>query len=557
MYLTKGALAAPLFFVGLALAAAGSVEASALLWAGSILTILLATLTSQRAQIGVTPIALAVFVYVGWTMLHGFVSRPYTPAGVFHPAFLLAGFAVSRRWDAQTRQASLRAFSAGAAGLACWALYEAANGQGRGHAFLETPNTLATLLNLALAPLLVRIAYGERRALLLLLAVALSAGLVATLSRGGFIALAAALAVVWFLAPRRPSVQGLSRLTGGMVVGALVGFFALEAPQWLATQAGAAPSGIDEVISTFGASAASRSELYSLAASSVAAHPWLGSGYLGFRALLEARRAQVPSYGTENITYFAHNDYLQTLLELGIPGAAALVAMVLVPFWIAIRVRSSAPEDVTRLAALAGIAAMSIHALVDFPFYVPICLLLFGALLGEVDQRSPHRRSVVTITAFGGSRLVKVLAAAAAVVLLGAPAMAEGLAKYGDHSWRSGKAQAAAVAFEWARQMQPRDWRYHWYAGQFWHAQALGYGNREAAERADRAFAAAMAANPAEPRALLSRLATQLRLGPLLKNPQPLATLRLWADDALALAPLNPTVRQDSAAAITELTRRQ
>ena len=44
-----------------------------------------------------------------------------------------------------------------------------------------------------------------------------------------------------------------------------------------------------------------------------------------------------------------------------------------------------------------------------------------------------------------------------------------------------------------------RDWRYHWYAGQFWHAVARG-GNRRAGELAEAAFAAGRAANSREVR---------------------------------------------------------
>jgi O-antigen ligase len=504
-----------------------------------------------------TGIAAATCVYVAWAVVSVFLNHPYTVAGLFNPVFLFTGFAVALRWDARVREAALRAFFTGVVILALWALYQAFSGQGRGHAFFETPNTLATLLNLALAPLLVRVGYGEGRPLALAAAVVLTAGLVATLSRGGYAALTAALFVVWFLAAKRPNADGVCRLAGAVATGGALGLVALETPRWFGTPVGLPTVGVDDVVTTLSASAASRSELYSLALSSMTVHPWIGSGYLAFQSLLEAHRAQVPSYGTQNITYFAHNDYLQTLLELGIPGLAALVAMVLAPFWAALRARRAAHDDVPVFAALAGIATMSIHALVDFPFYVPICLLLFGALLGEMDRVSARACPALPVAAFATSRLVKTLAAAAVIVVLGSAALAEGLAKYGDWSWRSGDAQSAAVAFELARKVQPLDWRYHWYAGQFWQAQALSNANREAAERADRAFAAAIEANPTEPRALLSRLATQLRLGALLKSPQSPATLRRWADDALVLAPLNPAVRQDSAAAISELTRRQ
>jgi O-antigen ligase len=506
---------------------------------------------------GHTATAACVVAYVGWTVANDFLNRPYTAAGLFHPAFLLTGFYVARRWNVEPHKGALRAFFASAAILAVWALYQASSGQGRGHAFFETPNTLATVLNLGLAPVLVLIAYGERRPLALGVAVVLFAGVVATLSRGGLFSLAAALVIVSLFAGTRPRIDGLYRLAAAVTLGGVLALLALEIPRWLGTPAGSPVGGIGDVVSTLTASAGSRSELYSLALSSVAAHPWLGSGYLAFQSLLEAHRAQVPSYGTQDITYFAHNDYLQTLLELGIPGVAAFAAMLLTPFWAAIRARRSACDDVTLLAVLAGIAAMGIHALVDFPFYVPICLLLFGALVGEADRLTARAPSAAPVGPFAASRLLKALAAAAVIAVLGAPAVAEGLAKYGERSWRSGNAQSAAVAFELARKVQPRDWRYHWYAGQFWQAQALSNANREAAERADRAFAAAVSANPVEPRALLGRLATQLRLGTLLKSPQSAATLRRWADDALALAPLNPAVRQDSAAALDALTRRK
>jgi len=124
---------------------------------------------------------------------------------------------------------------------------------------------------------------------------------------------------------------------------------------------------------------------------------------------------------------------------------------------------------------------------------------------------------------------------------------------YGERSWRSGQGEPAAFGFELARRLQPRDWRYHWYAGQFWFAQAAYGGKKEAANLADHAFAAAIRANAADPRPLLGRLATQLRFAPLLGDRQPTQVLRDWADRALALAPLDSSVRRDHAAALAQL----
>jgi hypothetical protein len=222
------------------------------------------------------------------------------------------------------------------------------------------------------------------------------------------------------------------------------------------------------------------------------------------------------------------------------------------PFWLAKRTGGPEADRLPLFAALSGMAAMAVHALGDFPFYVPVCLFVFGVLLGEVDARlaSP---ALFSLPPHRGLRAIRLAVLAVLGIVLALPPLAEAAAAYGDRRWRSGNSEAAAFALELARRLQPRDWRYHWYAGQFWYAQASA-GNARAATLADGAFAAAIAANPHEPRPLLTRLATQMRFAASLDAPQPAATLRDWADQALALAPLNPAVRRDYAAALQQLS---
>jgi hypothetical protein len=55
---------------------------------------------------------------------------------------------------------------------------------------------------------------------------------------------------------------------------------------------------------------------------------------------------------------------------------------------------------------------------------------------------------------------------------------------------------------------------------------------------------------------LLSRIATQMRFARWLDHPESAATLREWAERALALAPLNPGVRRDHAAALAQLSHK-
>lgn len=549
----RGALSAPFVFAALALAAAGSVVASPSLWFASLLCIAFAAAPQpSRPWLGLSPIAIVLGGYATWVIVNVLLNDPYTPAGLFHPLFLVGGFLLGRNREPRARATTMTTLTIGAIVLAMWALWQAASGEGRGHALFETPNTLATLLNLVLAPLLFRLAYaegGRRRAATL--ALLLAAALVVTLSRGGLIALIGGILAATLLFGERPRRAGVARLLIAVAIGTAIGLFTLSLAQW---RHAPGEGELSQLASTLASSAGSRGELYRLALADLGNHPWLGTGYLGFRALLEARRAEVPSYADENITYFVHDDYLQTLMESGVPGALLLLAVIVVPFWQAKKGAGETKERVELFASLAGLATMAIHALGDFPFYVPVCLLVFGTLLGEVDARLASR-DAATVAARGPAAR---WAALAGVALLGAvlvpPPLAEAAAWYGERSWREAKSEEAAYGFELARRLQPRDWRYHWYAGQFWYAQAAA-GNRRAANLSDHAFAAAVATNPHEPRPLLWRLEAQIRFAAFLDQPQPPATLRQWADQALALAPRNPAVRRDYTAAVEQLER--
>lgn len=554
---SKGALTAPFVFAALSLTAAGSVIASPSLWSAALVFVASAIACQRRSlMLRPSPIAFAVAGYAIWLVGNVVLNNSYTPAGLFHPMFIAGGFLLARGLDGRARGQTIALLAGGAVFLAFWALWQAASGEGRAHAHFETPNTLAALLNLMLAPALFMIAHGKGRGWLTVFAIAMTAGLVVTLSRGGFISLAAGLLGTMLLFGVRPQRSGVARLCAALICGSLIGALALSAPRWLAAGQSSAAVQLGDVATTFGPSTMSRAELYRLALSNLGEKPWFGTGYLGFQPLLEAHRAEVPSYATENITYFVHDDYLQTLMELGVPGALLLLALVLFPFWEAKRANAAGKDRLALFAALAGLATMAIHAFGDFPFYVPICLFVFGLLLGEVDMQVAREDTSPIVWRGPAARLSAFAAAVVLAVLYVRPPLAELAAWYGAYSWREGKSERAAYGLELARRLQARDWRYHWYAGQFWYDQAAA-GNRRAARLADRAFAAAIAANPQQPQPLLARLATQIRFAALLNEPQPVAILRQWADRALALAPLNPAVRRDYTAALEQLSGRR
>jgi hypothetical protein len=538
-------------FLGAVGAGLGSVEALPAIWAGALALLAAGAWCSGEARVpGATAIALAVWGYALWlVMTNAFANPGYTAAAPFHAAFLAAGFAIGRRLDGDTRIELMTGLAAGAVALSLWGLWQVAAGEAsRAHAHFETPATLATVLNLALAPALVMLAWGQSRWLWGALGAVLAAGLAATLSRGGLLALACGLLVTlviarrqgWRLEPRGAFAAGIA-LAAGWAIAAL----APEFVRLLPAEPGSASAPLAH--SMLGAeareSSVGRLELYALALGALEGRFLAGIGYLGFNAVLEAGRHAVPSYGADGVTYFAHNDYLQTFVELGVPGLAALAAMALLPVLILHRrEQGERHRRLIPLAMLSALATMAAHAAVDFPFYVPLCLLLFGLALGALDRVLAPEGALQPRWQTPRARLTGIGIATVVAVLLVPPVAAEAAAGKANREWRAGQGESAAYWFEVARRIERRDWRYHWYAGQFWLAQAASGGKPEAARLAEASFAAGAAANPRDVNNLLGRIATHRRFAGLLEQPADAGTLRGWVERAAALAPLNPQV---------------
>jgi hypothetical protein len=125
--------------------------------------------------------------------------------------------------------------------------------------------------------------------------------------------------------------------------------------------------------------------------------------------------------------------------------------------------------------------------------------------------------------------------------------LAEAAAEWGLRRYASEHTQSAAFWLETARRLEPADWRYHWYAGQFWDGVAGAAGSRDAARYAGEAFAAGVRANPLEVSNLLGLIALHRRHARLLASPADSATLAAWVAQAEALAPFNSVVRRERA----------
>jgi O-antigen ligase len=136
-----------------------------------------------------------------------------------------------------------------------------------------------------------------------------------------------------------------------------------------------------------------RLDVYRTTAQAIADYPVLGTGAGSFVDIF-------PIYQPESIrAYFdqAHNDYLQNILELGIPAAICLFALVCWPIVTCLRGVSTRQRDaIYPCVAVAASVLVGLHATVDFSLQIPAVTVSYMFLLGiGVAQSRSSRASVV------------------------------------------------------------------------------------------------------------------------------------------------------------------
>ena len=141
------------------------------------------------------------------------------------------------------------------------------------------------------------------------------------------------------------------------------------------------------VKASVGEKLAGREEIWRSTARAALDFPILGTGLGTFAAV-------IPHYGlTEDKCLFAHNDYLQLVLEVGIPVALALAAIAVWQF--SALVKGAGSKQDAYCAALSSgaagsVAALAFHSLVDFNLHVPANALAITAIacVGAVAARA-------------------------------------------------------------------------------------------------------------------------------------------------------------------------
>jgi O-antigen ligase len=396
--------------------------------------------------------------FAAWSVLSGVVAG--SPAAAVRPLALLAGVAVVAGILLTADEAGRAAVSRGLLGLsavvALTGLLGVAlrldrfghvdGGIWRAAGPLTYANaTSAVLAPAALALVAIRIGRGsaaesetDRRtdALLAALQALLFAGLAATGSRGGLVALAIGGLVLAALLGVRRVVSCVALPAGCATFVAVVlaasaaadqpahpalGVLALLAgpggaalASWLRLRAGAVPALVGLVALLLGCAAlvggASASGLQSVVADratlaspdraletraaleTIRQHPVIGVGpgqlHLGLPG----------ADGTSRSVDYAHDEYLQAAAETGIPGLLLLITGV-GPVLLAFARRATsgpARRDPIHCGALAAAAGFLAHSGFDFLWHIPALVLVLAALLALVSGPRPERPPVLS-----------------------------------------------------------------------------------------------------------------------------------------------------------------
>jgi hypothetical protein len=189
-----------------------------------------------------------------------------------------------------------------------------------------------------------------------------------TRSRGALLcALVAALGA--FFASRLPKRAKLAAAVGAALV--------LAAGAWYVHRAGRGFS-----------SGAERLDYLATTAKLVAAHPWTGSGWNGFFR----EHMRIKTTGTDEAAHDPHNFVAAFAAAGGIPAALIVLAAFVTPFFFIFRNYRAAPP--WRKAAAWGVAAFSLHMLMEMDYLVPAGVAAYFLLATSLlvpDEPAPPK----------------------------------------------------------------------------------------------------------------------------------------------------------------------
>ena len=276
---------------------------------------------------------------------------------------------------------------------------------GRSSGPFGIPNSLGVFMALLIPPVGAQaFGPGRTRAVRVLCALALAAlaaGFVLAVSRGAWLALAAAFAL-------RPLLSG-GRSLGRRIAGAAgAGGIAAAAAAILYFSFPMMRVRADQFVRDAGEHA--RPILWRGAWRIFEGHRLLGGGAGSFDVLFESYRPE----GFRDEPVYAHCDYLNTLSDYGVVGFALLFGASGIVAWRCMRARGFAG------AAFTGLVAFALHLLVDFHLKIPALAMIFATIAALVTADAWHARRMPQARrglARGMARAAAFVAAAGALAL--------------------------------------------------------------------------------------------------------------------------------------------
>lgn len=506
---------------------------------------------SQRLPINALSVSVALFC--AWLLFDAaFLTPRYSADSLYRPLVLFGGFVAAAVLDRDSLRQLLRAGAVLVAVLVLIGLLQAFFGfwnydpdSRRAAATFATPNTFATVINLFLLPCVALAIGGRGGRMAFVAAFWFFAGLLATESRGGWLAFAAGLLFIASYHGLAPTLEVRKRWLR-MLAGLLWTFIAYYAAKALVAalpfgEGGGSVAGmLAEDIAGRGTSY--RIDLIAVTLGQIAERPFAGAGANMFRPLYEM--AKPPALDMGATFPFAHNDYLQTWLEFGLPGLALLCMILGAGLAIVVRGRRAHGDDPVLYACGAASTGFFFHAAVDFPLYIPFPLVAIGAWLGALAASRGDAAWVTAGLATLADRLQprrallpSGAAAFAALAWLCQPAIGDYAAQRALRELFSGRTEQGLYWQTVARRLEPRSGRRCWEEGVIWRDQALESGDKDFAARADAAFSEGIRVDPYDVNNFVERARMHRQHRQLLATPASPEQILEWNEWVLKLRP--------------------
>ncbi|MGZ8174111.1 MULTISPECIES: O-antigen ligase family protein [Methylobacter] len=555
----KGGLSAPLFVITALfclLQASRSTEPF-FWWLGLCLLVAFAWLKQERhftlSWISVALVGFCLLLFSNAL----YISPTYHVGGFYFPATLLIAFVASTCRPAWFEQTGFKMFCVVIALIAVWALVQWLTGWGflaekstRALALFTTPNILAAAINLGLAPVLAYYLLGCGGRGVYGLTLLLFAALLAAQSRGGYLGLLVGiLFLVTFVG--QAAVVAQWRRYRAVAGGFLAVLFFFKFYAWL----GLASWSMDAVFATLShGDSSGRWEIYQVAGHGLSEHLWLGSGYFNFGYYFEAHK--VPPFLDRHIT-FVHSDYLQFAFETGLLGLGLFLLLIVAVYGRLLQFRRQIMAEQRLPLILSAVASTSMmaHALVDYPFYVPVFMAVFGAYLGIINQqlidmgagclglpKMPEQHFLGLRPRFIGNIL-----AVSLMTWLGLSAFAAIAADYSLYRLLHGDAERGLFWSGVARTLQPRDANYYLREGIIWRELGVTQMRPGLVEKSNAVFSKGLEVNPFEVNNLLEKIALHRKYRALLKQPASHQDIMTWINHAKSLQPYSDGVQMEYA----------